>query len=158
MRWNDVGNQTCSIARSLAVVGDRWTLLVLREAFGSARRFEHFQRRVGASRPIVADRLGRLVEHGILERRAYQERPPRFEYRLTRKGSDLQPVLLALMAWGDRWMDGGAGRPLELVHGECGCVATPRLDCDGCGEPLTRQTIRLRPGPALRRLDRGAGG
>jgi DNA-binding HxlR family transcriptional regulator len=158
MRWDDVGNQTCSIARSLAVVGDRWTLLVLREAFGSARRFEHFQRRVGASRPIVADRLGRLVEHGILERRAYQERPPRFEYRLTRKGSDLQPVLLALMAWGDRWMDGGAGRPLELVHRECGCVATPRLDCDGCGEPLTSQTIRLRPGPALRRLDRGAGG
>jgi len=158
MRWNDVGNQTCSIARSLAVVGDRWTLLVLREAFGSARRFEHFRRRVGASRPIVADRLGRLVEHGILERRAYQERPPRFEYRLTRKGSDLQPVLLALMAWGDRWMDGGAGRPLELVHRECGCVATPRLDCDACGEPLTRQTIRLRPGPPLRRLDRGAGG
>ena len=158
MRWDDVGTQTCSIARALAVVGDRWTLLVLREAFGAARRFEQFQRRVGASRPIVANRLGRLVEHGILERRAYSERPPRFEYRLTRKGAELQPVLLALMSWGDRWLDDGAGRPLELVHRECGCVATPRLDCDGCGEPLTQQTIRLRPGPGLRRLDSSAGG
>lgn len=152
MRWKDVGDQTCSIARALAVVGDRWTLLVLREAFGNVRRFEQFQRRVGASRPILSDRLARLVEDGILERETYREHPVRHEYRLTEKGEDLQGVLLALMAWGDRWLDGGHGRPLELVHEGCGRIATPRIACDECGAPLGRSSVRVRPGPALRRL------
>lgn len=153
MRWEDVKGQTCSIARALSVVGDRWTLLVLREAFGSARRFEQFQRRVGAGRAVVAGRLARLVSDGILERSPYQKRPTRYEYRLTEKGRALQPVLLSLMAWGDAWMDEGRGRPLELVHQDCGALVTPHLCCNACGEPLHPDAIRLRPGPALRRLD-----
>ncbi len=153
MRWEDVRGQTCSIARALAVVGDRWTLLLLREAFGSARRFEQLQRRVGASRAVVAGRLARLVREGVLERRPYQERPTRHEYHLTEKGRALQPVLLSLMAWGDVWLDDGRGRPLDLVHRDCGAVATPQLCCDACDEPLTPDSIRLRPGPALRSLD-----
>jgi DNA-binding HxlR family transcriptional regulator len=156
MRWKDVGDQTCSIARALAVVGDRWTLLVLREAFGNVRRFEQFQRRTGASRPVLSDRLARLVEHGVLERHGYREHPVRHEYRLTAKGEDLQGVLLALMAWGDRWLDGGDGRPLELVHEACGRVTSARLACDACGAALGRGSVRMRPGPGLRRLGGGA--
>src|SRR5919112_1114607 len=95
-------SQHCSIARALEVLGDRWTLLVIRDAFLGLRRFDDFQRDLGIARNVLADRLGRLVDEGILERHAYQERPERFEYRLTEKGADLWPVLISLMKWGDR--------------------------------------------------------
>ena len=89
MRWSEIGSETCSIARALSAIGDRWSLLILREAFLRTRRFADFQRHLGAARNLVADRLGKLVESGILERRQYQDRPARFEYILTRKGRDL---------------------------------------------------------------------
>jgi DNA-binding HxlR family transcriptional regulator len=149
MRWSEVGEQTCSVARALSVVGDRWTLLVLREAFLRTRRFDDFCTRTGASRPLVADRLEKLVEHGILERRPYQERPLRHEYRLTAKGLDLHPVIASLAAFGDRWLDGGAGRPVELVHRDCGRVTTARLHCSECGEPLDPRHVTARPGPGM---------
>jgi DNA-binding HxlR family transcriptional regulator len=157
MRWSEVGSQVCSVARALSVVGDRWTLLVLREAFLRTRRFDDFQARVGASRALLADRLEKLVEHGILERHPYQERPMRHEYRLTEKGLGLYPVIASLAAWGDRWMDEGAGRPVELVHRDCGAVTTAALHCSECGEPLDPRHVLARPGPALRRRkDTGA--
>ena len=149
MRWQDVGSQTCSIARALAEVGDRWTLLVLREAFLRTRRFDDFAERTGASRNLVADRLGKLVEAGILERRRYQESPPRDEYRLTEKGLDLHPVIMALVHWGDRWLAGDAGRPIEHVHAGCGHVMHAESVCSECGEPLGPRDIRVRPGPGL---------
>src|ERR1700682_4443887 len=93
----------CSIARALDVVGEHWTLLLMREAFRGVRRFAGFIERLGIAPNILAVRLRRLVEHGILEERAYQERPPRVEYRLTAKGRDLYPVIVALLGWGDRW-------------------------------------------------------
>ncbi len=153
MRWNEVGSQVCSVARALSVVGDRWTLLVLREAFLRTRRFEDFQARTGASRALLAERLEKLVEHGILERRPYQEKPTRHEYRLTQKGLDLYPVVASLAAWGDRWMDGGEGRPVELVHRECGAVTTARLHCSECGEPLDPRHVTAHPGPPLSGAD-----
>src|SRR5215468_6701997 len=99
MRWADVGDLSCSVARTLSVVGDRWTLLVLRDAFLGIRRFESFQA-VGLSRHRLADRLRRLVGAGVLERVRYQERSPRYEYRLTEKGRDLYPVIVSLLHWG----------------------------------------------------------
>src|SRR6202165_3150374 len=105
----------CSIARALDVLGEWWTLLVVREAFRGVRRFDGFVERLGIAPDILSSRLGRLVEHGVLEERAYQERPPRVEYRLTSKGRDLFPVLLALMAWGDRWY-AEDGPPIDLIH------------------------------------------
>ena len=150
MRWSEIGGQVCSVARALSVVGDRWTLLVLREAFLRTRRFEDFQARTGASRALLTERLEKLVEHGILERRPYQEKPVRHEYRLTQKGLDLYPVVASLAAWGDRWMDGGEGRPVELVHLDCGAVTTARLHCSECGEPLDPRHVTARPGPPLR--------
>jgi DNA-binding HxlR family transcriptional regulator len=150
MRWNDVGGLTCSVARTLAVIGDRWTLLVLRDAFLGVRRFEDFRRSTGIPRHRLADRLGRLVREGVLERRPYQERPARFEYRLTPKGRDLYPVLVGLVRWGDRWLAGDAGAPIELVHRACGHAATPELTCPACHAPVDARDMLARPGPALR--------
>ena len=104
-------DQNCSIARSLEVLGDRWTILVMREAFMRVRRFEDFQRNLGVARNVLTDRLGRLVEEGILERVPYQDRPARFEYRLTEKGIDLWPMMMALLQWGDRHYPAEAGPP-----------------------------------------------
>src|SRR6266511_5373666 len=95
-------NQNCSIARALELVGERWTLLIIRDAFLGLRRFDQFQRSLGVARNVLTDRLNRLVEEGILRRVPYQERPVRFEYRLTDKGRELWPVMMTLMQWGDR--------------------------------------------------------
>jgi DNA-binding HxlR family transcriptional regulator len=151
MRWRDIGDVPCSIARTLAVVGDRWTLLVLRDAFLRTRRFEDFQKSLGVTRHLLADRLGKLVAEGILERVQYQERPARFEYRLTEKGRDLYPVIVSLVGWGDRWLAGADGPPLELVHRGCGKTAAPTLHCPECHAPVTARDMMPRPGPALRR-------
>jgi DNA-binding HxlR family transcriptional regulator len=157
MRWSEIGGETCSVARALSVVGDRWTLMILRDCFLGTRRFADFQRHLGAARNLVADRLAKLCADGILERRRYRDRPPRFEYVLTSMGRDLQPVMLALVAWGDRWMDPEAeGPPLENVHLGCGRPMHQRGVCSECGEPLTLDNVRPRLGPALaRRLQRG---
>lgn len=145
-------NENCSVARTLEVIGERWTMLVLREAFFRVRRFEELQRNTGAARNILSDRLRRLVEHGILERRQYQERPPRFEYRLTERGLDLYPVLISLMQWGDKHAPGEMGPPVVLEHRPCGNVTSPALVCSECGEPLTARDMRALPGPgAIRR-------
>jgi DNA-binding HxlR family transcriptional regulator len=157
VKWDEIDRQTCSIARALSEVGDRWTLLVLREAFLRKRRFGDFVEGTGAARNLVADRLHKLVEAGILERRRYQERPERFEYRLTAKGRDLHPLMLALVRWGDRWLDDGRGRPLEHVHRGCGHVMHAEPVCSACGERLQPRDVEVRPGPGLRAGGRAAG-
>lgn len=141
----------CSIARTLAIVGERWTMLVLRDAFNGVRRFDDFLASLGIARNILADRLHTLVEHGILERRPYQQRPVRHEYRLTEKGRDLFPVLIALMQWGDRYLAGAAGPPYIVSHRACGHEAIPAVLCPACGDLLTaRDTLRT-AGPGLTR-------
>ena len=142
MRWSEIGDQRCSVARTLSVIGERWTLLVLREAFLRTRRFDDFQRLTGAPRPILADRLRTLVEQGILERRPYGSHPDRFEYRLTEKGLDLYPVIVSLMEWGDRWMPDELGAPVTLEHRGCGHEITPVLTCPGCGDRVGARDIR----------------
>ncbi len=151
MRWSQIGTETCSIARALSVIGDRWTLLILREAFLRTRRFADFEERLGMARNLLSERLQKLVDHDVLERRRYQERPERFEYRLTEKGLDLYGVMMGLVAWGDRWMDDGHGRPVEHVHESCGQVMHAVPVCSECGEPLEARQVETRPGPALRR-------
>jgi DNA-binding HxlR family transcriptional regulator len=151
MRWSEIGDMTCSVARALSVIGDRWSLLVLRDAFLGLRRFEEFQRDLGTTRHRLADRLRKLVANGILTRVRYQRHPPRFEYRLTAKGKDLYPVIVSLTRWGDRWMAGKAGPPIELVHKSCGRIAMPALACPECGEKIAARDMIARAGPALRR-------
>src|SRR5215470_8959929 len=120
MRWRDVGRLDCTIARTLSVIGDRWTLLVLRDAFLGMRRFDELQADLGISRHRLADRLGKLVRHGVLRRERYQTRPARWEYRLTDKGRDLYDVIVTIAQWGDAHMAGRKGPPVERVHRACG--------------------------------------
>jgi DNA-binding HxlR family transcriptional regulator len=149
VRHRGLQQQPCSIARTAAVLGERWTLVILRQAFRGMRRFEDIQRDLGIARNILADRLQTLVAEGILERRPYQDRPPRYEYRLTQKGRDLYPVLIALMEWGDRYTAGEAGAPVVLVHEPCGHETSPRFVCDHCGQELDPREMRAEPGPGL---------
>lgn len=133
----------CSIAASLAFVGDRWTLLILRDAFRGVRRFGDFHENLGIARNILTDRLDKLVASGILHRVPYQERPLRHEYRLTAKGRDLSPALIALMRWGDRWaVDGDP--PTLLVHDACGAELEQLLRCPACNVAVTPTHIRSR--------------
>ena len=126
--WDRSG---CSVAGTLAVVGEKWSLLVLREAFLGVRRFADFQRTLGAPKAVLSDRLATLVDEGILSRVPYQAEGERqrHEYRLTPKGRDLYPTLVALMQWGDRYLADGGVAPLELRHGECGAPVTLELVC-----------------------------
>jgi len=149
MRWSEIGSQACSVARSLSVVGDRWSLLILRECFLGTRRFADFHDHLAASKNLVSDRLSKLVDEGVLERRVYQEAPVRHEYVLTEKGRDLQPVMLALVAWGDRWMDEGEGPPVENVHKDCGKAMHMVPACSECGEPLHIHNVKPRKGPGF---------
>jgi DNA-binding HxlR family transcriptional regulator len=140
-------SQTCSIARSLEVLGERWTLLVLRDAFRRVRRFEDFQRDLGVARNVLTDRLGRLVDEGILKREQYQDRPARFEYRLTDKGLALWPVMMTLMQWGDAHYAGPDGPPVVVRHRDCGGEVTDHLKCAKCGAELTPRDVEAEPGP-----------
>jgi DNA-binding HxlR family transcriptional regulator len=138
--------QNCSVAAALAVVGERWTLLIVREVLGGHRRFEDIRRRTGVAPNILSDRLATLVEHGLLRREAVEGETDVFEYRPTRKGVDLNPVLLTLMAWGDRYA-APDGPPRVPVHTSCGHDAQPRLHCAHCGDPLEASEVALRVGP-----------
>lgn len=146
MRWEELDQQPCSLARTLAVVGDRWTLLVLRDSFLGVRRFEEFERRLGITRHILTDRLKKLVEHGVLQRVPYQQRPVREEYRLTAKGLELYPVLMALVHWGDQHMADPRGAPVEHVHKGCGQRMRPVLTCSECGEAVSARDVSVRQG------------
>src|SRR4051794_37940386 len=139
-------DQSCSVARALEVVGERWSLLILRDAFLGVRRFDGFQEDLGIARNVLADRLGRLVDAGVLEKHAYSERPPRYEYRLTDKGRDLWPVVHALAQWGDRY-DAPAGPPTLFVHRGCGGAVSDRRICEACGAPLDVRDVQAVPGP-----------
>jgi DNA-binding HxlR family transcriptional regulator len=150
MRHRSLQHANCSIARTVSILGERWTLVILRQAFLGARRFEDYQRGLGIARNMLADRLRTLVDEGILERRPYSEHPPRHEYRLTGKGRDLYPILVTLMQWGDRYGGHEEGAPMVLVHEPCGHPAEPALTCSHCGVPLDPREVRPEPGPGAR--------
>jgi DNA-binding HxlR family transcriptional regulator len=138
-------HRPCSIERSLEIIGDRWTILVLRDAFRGIRRFDDFRRDLDIARPVLADRLRRLVEHGVLEKRQYQDHPPRFEYRLTPMGIDLSPILVALMRWGDHYL-ATDGAPTVLTH-TCGHALDQEFVCWACNQTFSPTAIRSIPGP-----------
>ena len=141
MRGVSLASLSCPVARTLDVVGERWTLLVLRDAFNGARRFEDFLARLPIARNVLTERLRTLVAHGILDRVPYQDRPTRYEYRLTQAGMELYPVIVGLMQWGNRHRMGEAGT-LDLRHKACGHQAEADVRCSGCGEPLTARDVR----------------
>jgi DNA-binding HxlR family transcriptional regulator len=136
----------CSVAQCLDVVGEWWSLLIVRDAFLGVSRFDDFQARLGISRNILTQRLNHLVDEGVLKRVPYQEHPPRFEYRLTDKGRDLWHVITAMRQWGDRWAAPN-GAPLKIRHAKCGHVVKVVPTCSHCGEPLDARAVIGIPGP-----------
>ena len=142
--WEDVDwvdNDACSVARTLAIVGDRWSVLVLREVFLGVRRFEVMQRHLGIARNILTDRLNRLVDAGVLMRVPYSERPPRSEYRLTEAGLDLWDTIVVLLQWGNKHLP-PEPQAVRIAHKGCGEETTFSLVCDHCGEKVTARDAR----------------
>jgi DNA-binding HxlR family transcriptional regulator len=150
MLRRDYEGQNCSIARALEVVGERWTLLIIREALLGVHRFDELQADLGIARNVLQARLERLIEHGILERRRYQDHPPRHDYYLTEKGLDLWPTIVALMHWGDAYASPAEGPPVVLEHRDCGGSVDGHRTCTTCGRKLGPREVWARPG-------RGAG-
>ena len=150
MLGRDYENQVCSIAATLEVIGERWSLLIVRDVFLGLRRFEQIQADLGIARNILQRRLSTLTDRGVLERRLYHESPPRYEYRLTEKGLDLWPTMVALMQWGDHHASPPAGRPVVLEHRGCGGAVDAHRTCMECGMRLSVGDVRALPGPAAR--------
>jgi len=148
MLKRDYPTQYCSVASTLEIIGERWTILILRDVFMGIRRFEELQRHLGVARNILQTRLERLVEAGIVRKRPYQERPLRHEYRLTEKGADLWPVLVSLLKWGDKYAIEGE-RPMILQHRGCGGELDDRRRCVACGADVTvTEALAVRTGAA----------
>ena len=144
MRWDSLAKENCSLARTLAVIGDRWTLLILRDAFLRVRRFEDFESSLKIARRVLSERLALLVEHGILTKVAYQERPARYEYRLTEKGLELYPAIVSLVHWGDKHYATKDGPPVLHKHLKCGHDFRSVMTCSECGEPLAARDVSAR--------------
>lgn len=141
----------CTIARTVDLLGEGWTLLVMRQACLGTRRFEDFQRDLGIGRNILTLRLNRLVDEGLLTRVEYQQRPVRHEYRLTDKGRDVYPILAAMAAYGDRWLVGEEGTPLVLHHKRCDHDMHAVVTCSECAAPLDVRQVQARRGPGFPR-------
>jgi DNA-binding HxlR family transcriptional regulator len=152
MKWADYDSRVCSIARTIEVLGDRWTMLVLRDVFNGVRRFDDLSRHLGVARDVLTKRLAVLVDEGLVTRVPYREpgARTRYEYRLTLAGYDLRPVLLALMEWGDVYRAGGEGPPARLYHEECGTPVHVEVRCAEGHEIGSRTRLRLTPGPGSR--------
>jgi DNA-binding HxlR family transcriptional regulator len=153
LRWEEIGQMPCSVARALAIVGDRWSVLLLRDALLGARRFDDFQASLGISPAMLTRRLRKLVDEGMLEPVAYQDRPTRYEYRLTEMGRDFHRVIVVMMAWGDRWLAGEDAPPIELVHHDCGQVTRASVVCGECGEALSARSVTARVAHAAMAMD-----
>jgi DNA-binding HxlR family transcriptional regulator len=136
MRRTSFAGMHCSIARSLEVMGDWWTPLIVRDLYLGLSRFDELATDLGISRNLLTTRLAALVDRGLVERRRYSERPPRDTYHLTPMGLDLVPALMALTAWGDRWLAGRQGPPIRLRHRGCGRLFTPTVACSRCGRAV----------------------
>jgi DNA-binding HxlR family transcriptional regulator len=144
MTTTSIAPRTCSVARTLEIVGEKWALLAVREVFLGNRRFDEMVRRTGAPRDTMTARLKTLVAAGVLERRPVSEHPPRFEYRLTQGGLDLYPVILSLMQWGDRYLTNGEAPPMVLAH-HCGHPLGAVTICSSCGEAVIASDVRPFP-------------
>jgi DNA-binding HxlR family transcriptional regulator len=147
MKRTSLSRWPCSIAKTMDIFGDRWTTLVLREAFYGFGKFDELQSELGIARNTLADRLRRLTSEGLLEKKLYDTNPRRYEYVLTEKGRDFWPVMLAMSAWGDRWLVGDEGHPVTIHHDTCGHDTHAEVVCAVCGEPLRAGETSMRMGP-----------
>jgi DNA-binding HxlR family transcriptional regulator len=149
MHRKSFADMNCSVAQCLEIVGEWWTLLILRDVFLGYSRFDEFESRLGIARNVLTQRLERLVEAGVLKKVQYQPRPLRYDYLLTEKGRELWHVVTAMRQWGDRWAAPN-GAPVELVHDACGEIVNVVPACSHCGEELTPRNVKAVPGPGSR--------
>jgi DNA-binding HxlR family transcriptional regulator len=147
MQRTSFGAMQCSIARTMDVIAEPWSPLVLRNIYMGINRFDQLQESLGISRKVLAERLRWLTETGVLERREYSARPPRYEYALTAKGLELFQVLMVMLAWGDKWLAGEAGPPVLYRHHGCGQIGHAELRCSACHQPMDATNIDILPGP-----------
>jgi DNA-binding HxlR family transcriptional regulator len=151
MRWNEIDKIPCPIAQTMAVIGDAWTMLILRDSMRGVTKFDEFQQSTRASRAILSDRLAHLVEHGVFERVQYEAHPPRYEYHLTKRGEALKPVLMMMSDWAETHL------PVKVYrwgrrHTECGHRFRPVVACSECGEPIKPGSVTYdKPGPIMQR-------
>lgn len=155
MKRVDTSGWPCTIARSAAILGDHWNLLLIRQACLGTRRFDDFQRELGIGRNILTQRLAGLVAQGLLRRVEYQQQPVRYEYRLTDQGREAYPILAAMAAWGDRWLTGPEGTPLVLHHTSCEHDMHAVVVCSECAEPIDVREVRATAGPGAPAPDAG---
>ncbi|WP_330270268.1 helix-turn-helix transcriptional regulator [Lentzea sp. NBC_00516] len=148
MQRTSFSGMACSIARTLDVIGEPWSPLILRDVWVGMNRFEQLQSDLGISRKVLTERLNHLVGQGVLERRPYDQRP-RYEYVLTQKGTELLDLIMVMRGWGDRWLAGEAGPSVLYRHHACGEIANVELRCDHCGEPMRAGDVDLLPGPGV---------
>ncbi|MFE3458379.1 winged helix-turn-helix transcriptional regulator [Nocardiopsis aegyptia] len=147
MQRTRFGDMACSIARTMDVIGEPWSPLVLRNVYVGINRFEPLQQSLGISRKVLTQRLKWLVENGVLERVEYSDRPPRHEYALTDKGRELCDLLMVMVRWGDRWTAGEAGPPVLYRHHACGEISHVEPRCSVCGRPMHATDVDVLPGP-----------
>lgn len=147
MQRTSFAKMHCSVARSLELIGDWWSPLIVRDLFLGVTRFDDLAEDLGISRNLLTRRLKALVENGIAERKPYRQKPVRYEYRLTEAGRELVPVLIALTAWGDRWAPSKDGKPILFVHTGCGKKISAEITCSACGDTLTADNVKALPGP-----------
>ena len=148
MPRTNFGEMTCSIARTLDVIGDPWSPLILRDVWVGFTRFDRLQADLGISRKVLTERLDHLVEHGVLQRQPYDRRP-RYEYVLTDKGTELIDLLMVMVAWGDKWLAGKPGPPVLYRHQACGEISSVELRCTHCHEPMHAGDVEVLPGPGV---------
>lgn len=141
MRWNELETDNCPVARAMSVLGDRWTVLILRDALRGVSRFDAFCDRLGCSRTMVAKRLAHLVDEGVLTPEPYQAHPPRSDYRLTDQGRALGATLMLMAQWGETWRPKAGAPPLRRRHRACGHEFQPQVICSECGEPVARDAV-----------------
>lgn len=151
MRWKEVSQQTCSISRSLAIFGDTWTLLVIRQIFLRIRRFSDIQASLGITKHRLSDRLNRLIEEDIIYKELYDAKANRYEYRLTERGLDIYPILMSITQWGNKWASDDDGDPVTYVHKSCGHVMNPVMICGHCGDKLDPTQVVVNVGPGISR-------
>jgi len=147
MQRTQFGEMACSIARTADVIGEPWTPLIVRNIYIGITRFDQLQQSLGISRKVLAGRLRWLTGNGVLERREYASKPPRYEYVLTVKGLELFSVLMVMVRWGDKWLAGTAGPPVLYRHQACGQISHVELHCSECGQPMSATDIDVLPGP-----------
>ena len=147
MLYHDYPGQHCSIAASLEVIGERWSLLIIRDVLRVTHRFDQIQASLAVARNVLTKRLNRLQDADIIEKRPYQSNPERYEYFLTEKGLDLWPVLMAYLGWGDKYLEPDSGPPRLIVHKECGGQIDDRRICQKCGKALEVREAESVPGP-----------